>query len=71
MKNQNEGYSPSIAGWLARIFNVKESTMQRFVNIAAIIAVVLTCLALWQKWAGGPQVEAASAQESPCDAEKG
>lgn len=53
MKNQNEGYSPSIAGWLARIFNVNESTMHRLVNIAAIVVVVVTCMALWQKWAEG------------------
>lgn len=71
MKNQNEGYSPSIAGWLARIFNVKESTMQRFLNIVAIIGVVLACLALFQKWTGGSQVGTAPDQAQPCVDEKG
>jgi len=71
MKNQNEGYSPSIAGWLARIFNVKESAIQRFLSIVAIIGVVLACLALFQKWTGGSQAEAAPDQAQPCVDEKG
>lgn len=45
--------SASIAGWLSHVFKVKESTAKSFVNFAAIVVVVVTCVTLWHKWAAG------------------
>lgn len=52
-QHDDKASSASIAGWLAYVFNVKESTARWFVNLAAIVQVVVTCVALWRKWAAG------------------
>lgn len=52
-QHDDKAHTASIAGWLAHVFKVKDSTAKSFVNLAAIVVVVVTCVTLWHKWAGG------------------
>lgn len=52
-QHDDKAHSASIAGWLAHVLKVKESMAKWFVNLAAIVVVVGTCVTLWHKWAAG------------------
>lgn len=53
LEKGKKSYSPSVSGWLARIFNLNENAVRWFLSIVLFIIFCMTFVVIWKELGPG------------------